>query len=91
MLAILLEHFIIALKVVIALIIPDVPARVKQAESRRLDFLEQARQEIRNKKNKKGAVGLDDLNDNPENIDKLLAAPDKTNSADGVPFNRKRV
>ena len=53
MLAILLEHFIIALKVVIALVIPDVPARVKQAESRRLDFLEQARQEIRSKKNKK--------------------------------------
>ena len=53
MLAILLEHFIIALKVVIALVIPDVPAKVKEAESRRLDFLEQARQEIRNKKNKK--------------------------------------
>ena len=89
MLAIVLEHVIIALKVVIALVIPDVPARVKQSERRRADFILQATSEMRAKKKKKAALDLDDLVNGVGPVEKLLEAPDKSNAEDGVAYNRK--
>ena len=42
LLAVFIEHLIIGLKVVIALIIPDVPKNVKNSEKRRPEFLAKA-------------------------------------------------
>ena len=46
LLAILVEHLVIALKIVIAMIIPDVPRSVKDNEERRKLVIEQAESEI---------------------------------------------
>lgn len=45
-LAILMEHFVIALKIVIGLVIPDVPHIVKEDEFRREQILEQVQKEM---------------------------------------------
>ena len=43
LLAFFIEHLVIALKVVIALLIPDVPANVKDSEKRRRELTPVAR------------------------------------------------
>ena len=58
--AILIEHLVIALKVVIALIIPDVPFSVTEDEFRRSQVREQVQRELRDMKNQNG---LEDFND----------------------------
>ena len=59
-LAVGIEHVIIALKVVIALAIPDVPKHVKEAERRRPAFVAQAMKEMRGEKLKSGAVDMEE-------------------------------
>ena len=46
LLAICLEHFVIALKVVIALVIPDVPYKVQEDEFRRVKIIEKVQKEL---------------------------------------------
>ena len=62
-LAICIEHLVIALKVVIALAIPDVPKNVKDAEKRRITYEEQAWKELRREKRDRNAVDIEDLED----------------------------
>ena len=44
--AVFIEHCVIALKIVIALVIPDVPHKVQQDELRREKIIEQAQTEV---------------------------------------------
>jgi len=44
--AILMEHVVIGLKVVIAMIIPDVPAKVIEAENRRVKVADAVQKEL---------------------------------------------
>ena len=44
--AILIEHFVISLKIIIAMIIPDVPFKVHQDELRREKIIQQATEEM---------------------------------------------
>ena len=61
LLAIGLEHVIIGLKVVIALLIPDVPKAVKLAEEKRKGYLINAKQAIADVKRQKNAKDIDEI------------------------------
>ena len=62
-LAIIVEHLVIGLKVVIALIIPDVPAHVKEDEFRRELIVEQVQRELNEVKMKGGHESFQDMTD----------------------------
>jgi len=66
LLAVAFEHLIISLKIVIALLIPDVPASVIQAEQRRAYVTQQAQQEMLKLKRKTGAIDFEDIRDGIE-------------------------
>lgn len=61
LLALFIEHLIIALKVVIALIIPDVPKNVKDSEKRRREFVLIAQQQIEKCKKESGMQDIAEL------------------------------
>ena len=60
--AILVEHLVIAFKVVMALVIPDVPAKIREAEFRRQSVEASSHKEMVDFKLKHGYETFDDIN-----------------------------
>ena len=60
LLALLVEHIIIGLKIVVALLIPDVPKSVQQAEMHRVKVIEQVNREMFDLKAKGGHETMED-------------------------------
>lgn len=58
-----MEHFVIGLKIVISLIIPDVPSSVKEAEFEREQILEQVQKEMLEEKLAGGHETFSDMTD----------------------------
>lgn len=67
LLLVAIEHVILALKIVIAAIIPDVPNQVIRAEEKRPQILEYATQDLKAHKKKTKAKTLKDLKQTQEN------------------------
>lgn len=61
LLAFFLEHLVIAMKVVIAILIPDVPGHVKTSEKRRRELIPKAQKKISECKKESGLEDLDIL------------------------------
>ena len=59
LLAFFIEHLIIAMKVVIAILIPDVPGNVKVSEKRRRELIPVAQKKINQLKRESGMEDLD--------------------------------
>ena len=59
LLAFFIEHLIIAMKVVIAILIPDVPGNVKVSEKRRRELIPVAQKKINQLKLESGMEDLD--------------------------------
>ena len=60
-LAVGVEHLVIGLKLVIALLIPDVPQRVKRAEEKRGDATKYALRELERTKKDSGARDIEEI------------------------------
>ena len=70
-LAVGVEHLIIGLKLVIALLIPDVPKDVKMAEERRAMAENEAAKAIRSIKRNSGARDMEDIIEEKLTVDKV--------------------
>ena len=57
----MIEHLVIAIKVVVALVIPDVPSAVVEAEKRRVKLVKQARKEMRYMKKMGNFESMEDI------------------------------
>ncbi len=61
LLAIVVEHLIIGLKIVIAILIPDVPKDVEDSEAKRSDYEELAKIQLKKTKKKQGFSDIKDI------------------------------